>query len=356
MCPFGFGKPNFEKMKANKDIKGLEKELKFNKDPLIRATAAVTLGQIGDVGAWDGLNAALKDSDETVRNNVKCALVVLDRIKKKARLKEEKASEEARLAEIVAMRDQNPKYVDGLTDRLTTALRDPRAKVRTEAAIGLAEMNPAYSVEAVSSLIVALKDSESNVRANAAKALGRIGEDKSVDSQYIVDRLSFTLNDSVSEVSTSAKVALDKIVNREENAKSLAASITSSSVKEVASYQRIEGNLLTCSKCGTTIEFIGEFGGIFSPSASVRGYGSSSDYDMWKSNVCTKCGLVFCGNCIKIGHPTPCPDCRQPTEPTYRGTIKHMNIRKPYTKNSDRKTSLEGRYTSDDEWERMKRA
>lgn len=81
---------------------------------------------------------------------------------------------------------------------------------------------------------------------------------------------------------------------------------------------------MNCSKCGKYIEEVGEIGGASSPSASVRGAGNASDIKMWRAQVCTKCRLIFCGNCIKPGRPAPCPECGNPTEPALKGNIQAM--------------------------------
>ena len=81
---------------------------------------------------------------------------------------------------------------------------------------------------------------------------------------------------------------------------------------------------MNCSKCGKPLEEMGQFGSAFSTAASVRGFGNPSNYNMWKAQVCTKCKLVFCGDCIELGRPTPCPQCGSPTEPAYKGTIDAM--------------------------------
>jgi len=87
---------------------------------------------------------------------------------------------------------------------------------------------------------------------------------------------------------------------------------------------------MECSLCGKPLEFIGQFGGAFSPEASVSGIGSGDDFNMWRAQVCTKCKLIFCEDCLELGRPTPCPDCGQPTEPAFRGIVNAMGkIKKP---------------------------
>ena len=71
---------------------------------------------------------------------------------------------------------------------------------------------------------------------------------------------------------------------------------------------------------------MGLFGGVFSSHASVQGIGDSSDFNMWKAQVCTTCRLLFCGNCIALGRPTPCPECGNPTVPAFKGTVDAMGV------------------------------
>jgi hypothetical protein len=83
-----------------------------------------------------------------------------------------------------------------------------------------------------------------------------------------------------------------------------------------------------CSCCGEYIKELGAFGGLFSPSASVGGVGSASDFNLYEAQVCTACGYIFCGDCMTLGGPTPCLKCRKPTEPAYANTVNRMHIRK----------------------------
>lgn len=65
--------PNIEKMKKNRDVKGLIKALK-HKDLSVRAAAACVLGEIGDARAVGPLAQALKDKHVLVQRTVKEAL------------------------------------------------------------------------------------------------------------------------------------------------------------------------------------------------------------------------------------------------------------------------------------------
>jgi hypothetical protein len=68
-----FGPPNFEKMKAERDLKGLIKVLAYSKDSRARQFAADALGQIGDPAAVEPLITALAEKDP-VRRHVAAAL------------------------------------------------------------------------------------------------------------------------------------------------------------------------------------------------------------------------------------------------------------------------------------------
>jgi thioredoxin 1 len=91
---------------------------------------------------------------------------------------------------------------------------------------------------------------------------------------------------------------------------------------------------MNCSSCGKTLESQG-LRDIF-PSASIGGVGSPSDYDMWKAQACRHCKLVLCGDCIRLGEPTPCPECGAPTEPAYKKIVAAMGAIRQLTKSTDK--------------------
>jgi len=62
-----FGPPNVQKLRAQKDVKGLIKALAYPKDWHICKAAAEALGQIGDSRAVEPLTTALGDEDRFVR-------------------------------------------------------------------------------------------------------------------------------------------------------------------------------------------------------------------------------------------------------------------------------------------------
>ncbi len=68
-----FFKPNIEKMKEKRDVKGLKKALR-NKDVLIRAKAARALGELKDESAVEDLIEALQDESLDVRKSAIWAL------------------------------------------------------------------------------------------------------------------------------------------------------------------------------------------------------------------------------------------------------------------------------------------
>ena len=72
-------KPNVEKLKERRNIKGLIKALK-DEDKNVRREAASALGKIGDKRVVELLMEALKDEDKNVRETIEEAL---ERIKEK---------------------------------------------------------------------------------------------------------------------------------------------------------------------------------------------------------------------------------------------------------------------------------
>jgi HEAT repeat protein len=67
------GKPDTEKMKAERDVEGLIKALK-DENGFVPVNAAKALGEIGDTRAVEPLTEALKDKKKDVREAAKEAL------------------------------------------------------------------------------------------------------------------------------------------------------------------------------------------------------------------------------------------------------------------------------------------
>ncbi len=134
-----FGPPDVEKLKANRNVKGLVKTLAYEKDAIVRRKAAKALGQIGDVRAADPLIVALKDNDYSVRKTAVDALVMLG---------------DARAVE-----------------PLIAALKDKSTSVRLAIIESLGKIG---DVRAVEPLVSELK--EEIMRQAAARALTKIGK------------------------------------------------------------------------------------------------------------------------------------------------------------------------------------
>jgi len=77
-----------------------------------------------------------------------------------------------------------------------------------------------------------------------------------------------------------------------------------------------------CSKCRKSLRYIGDG---FAPGAIFIG-GDRRMLEQWLGNVCLNCKLVFCGSCLKLGGPTPCPKCGQPTMPAQRMHLEKIGI------------------------------
>lgn len=80
-----------------------------------------------------------------------------------------------------------------------------------------------------------------------------------------------------------------------------------------------------CSQCNSALKYLGGLESMF-PKASIAGLGDASGLEQWQGNVCTKCRIVFCGKCILLGWPTPCPKCGIPTKPAQRVYLEQIGI------------------------------
>ncbi len=156
-----------EKMKANKDVKGLIKALK-DKDFNVQWRAAEALGKMGEP-AVELLIEALKDENIYVQNKAADAL---------------------------------GKIGEPAVEPLVEALKDENWSVRRGAANALGEIGDGRAVEP---LIEALKDENWSIRRGAADALGEIKDARAIES------LSKALKDEISDVRHSAAYALAAI-------------------------------------------------------------------------------------------------------------------------------------------------
>ncbi|MEX2720691.1 MAG: HEAT repeat domain-containing protein, partial [Candidatus Wukongarchaeota archaeon] len=218
-------KPNVEKMKAKKDVKGLIKALKYKRDQDVRRYAALTLGEIGDAKAVEPLIQALKEENKGIRWN---AVGALDKLGWKPEDDIEKA------LYLIAKEewDKLVRLGEPAVEPLIQALKDKDINVRRGAAETLGKIGDARAVEP---LTQSLKDGDKDVRRNSTRALGKIGEpaveplmmalkDKDVDVRKraaetlgeigdarAVEPLTQALKDEDGDVRWNAVGALDKL-------------------------------------------------------------------------------------------------------------------------------------------------
>lgn len=147
---FWGGPPDVKKLKADGNIKGLIKALRYKKDRYVRVHAAKALGEIGDARAVKPLIVALNDEEIDVGGAAKGALVNIG---------------------------------NSAVEPLIDALKHKESSVRRWVAIALEEIGDPQAVE---SLIIALKDGNGDVRFHAARALKEIGDARAQESFIIV--------------------------------------------------------------------------------------------------------------------------------------------------------------------------
>lgn len=196
---FLFGPPNVEKMKARRDVKGLIKATRYNKDSgHIRQSAVLALVDIG-APAVGPLISALKDKHDTVRE---AAAETLHKIGTPAveplitALKDNSADTRKAAAQILGnigdLRAIEP---------LVNALKDAEPNVRVAVAVGLGRLG---TERAINPLINTLKDGDSDVRKAAAQALRSIGASA-------VEQVILELGDSDKDMRLAAARALGEI-------------------------------------------------------------------------------------------------------------------------------------------------
>ena len=69
---------------------------------------------------------------------------------------------------------------------------------------------------------------------------------------------------------------------------------------------------IVCSKCGKELKRLDNM------------FREIPDLDLWNGNVCLACKQVYCSECIKVGGPTPCPNCGTPTKPAQRQYLREI--------------------------------
>ena len=200
-------KPDVEKLKAKKDVKGLIKALHYKKDYKVRWRAAEALGEIGDARAVEPLIAvSLQDENAGVRWGAAEALGKIGDARAikslMGALKDKDVREEAiralrRIGDVRAVKpllnetewiyyliatekwDEVVKIGKPAVELLIDALKDRYWNVRVCAVKALGDIGDARAVEP---LIVILKRKyeDRDVREEAIRALGRIGDLRAV--------------------------------------------------------------------------------------------------------------------------------------------------------------------------------
>ncbi len=192
--------PNIEKLKANKDIAGLIKALKYKKNSTIQIEAAQALGQLKDPRAVGPLIEALKDSYAAVLRRTENALDKLNDPKAVESLVSALKSEYSRLQKHLKL--AIARIGVPAVEPLIKALGDYNLSVRVSAAETLGKINDRRVVEP---LIEALRDENWEVRLSAARALGELKDTRAVGPLII------TLKDHESRVRVGAAWALKEI-------------------------------------------------------------------------------------------------------------------------------------------------
>ncbi|HET9587977.1 MAG TPA: HEAT repeat domain-containing protein, partial [Anaerolineales bacterium] len=196
---FLLGPPNIEKLKAKHDMQGLIKTLDYQKDAVVRKSAAEALGQVRYAPAAPRLAlGVLKDADPLVRDAAMEALVQIGDVRALAMvlagLKFD--NEETRKNAIRALRHIS-------VEALTVMLKDTDTLISDAAEEALLQIG---DTRAITALLAAHKDSQfwgrevllrkvgaaaveplaaaledSNVSAMAAELLGEIGDARAVE-------------------------------------------------------------------------------------------------------------------------------------------------------------------------------
>jgi HEAT repeat protein len=165
-------KPNIEKMKASRDVKGLIKALK-DKNADIRGKATEALSEIGDANAVEPLVASLRDENKNVRWRSAEAL---------HNIGWEPKNEAERIALLIAMRrwDDLVKAQEPSISALIAAFNDPKV---LETSYFLYPLAALWEIgePAVPLLIDALRGGIPPVRVMAGLALGGIGDSRAIE-------------------------------------------------------------------------------------------------------------------------------------------------------------------------------
>ncbi|MDP8233546.1 MAG: HEAT repeat domain-containing protein [Candidatus Saelkia tenebricola] len=217
-------KPNMEKLKAKKNIKGLIRLLQNKKDYSMRSFAVEALGDIKDKRAVEPLIVILKNSDENIRERAVEALgrigdlrgveplieilkdekccVRISAVKALRNLGYKPLSNSEKIFYLIASQDWNEiaKIGETAIEPLINIMKDEA--IRDRAAEALGKIGSARSVEP---LITLLNDKNYMVRISAAEALGKIRDERAVEPLIQI------MTDENYNVRMSAAKALSKI-------------------------------------------------------------------------------------------------------------------------------------------------
>lgn len=237
-------KPNIEKMKAKKDVKGLLKALQY-KEASVRAEAAKSLAEIGDERAVEPLIHALKDEDWMVVGEAASALAAIGDTR--------------------------------AVEPLIQALKTEELMVRGVAALALGYIEDKRAVEP---LILALKDEDWRVREEAASALKNIGEPA-------IESLTKAMEDKDKDVRETAKETLGKIKAKKS---------TKNKPKKKSTVRRKQKR---CAKCGEPLSESIDYNSTSSGTAIL---GGGQFWEMMSEKFslaiyCKKCDAYYCAGC-----------------------------------------------------------
>jgi HEAT repeat protein len=172
-----------------------------------RIQAVKTLGYSKDPKAIETLVKQLDSRDEGIFAAVERALRALNAVPVlEQRLADNGASEEQKVLACKGLRILKAK---SSVAPLVSALKDPSARVRKEAALALGVMAPA---EAETALLTALSDNDDDVRYFAADALGNVRTAAVI--QAIETRLAAETSPVVRSALLAAKNKLDRAASR----------------------------------------------------------------------------------------------------------------------------------------------
>lgn len=164
-----FSRPNVEKLKDKKNVKGLIKALR-GKDKFVRRKASEALGELGEPSAVEPLIQEMKDDDDDIR---------CEAIKSLGKIKDSSVVEPL----IKALKDNNPWNREVAMESLGNT-KDERAVkplmqfiIEDKASSSLIKIGKS----SVNPIIQALNDKDAKVRKRAAAILGSIRDRRAVE-------------------------------------------------------------------------------------------------------------------------------------------------------------------------------